>query len=113
MPKKPIAPMIADELKNAKLPPELRTKAGVEAMLAEVRSLGFAATRGQHKVPGVEAVAAPVFNFKNEISMAVLVVGVQGMFDTSPDGDVVSSLKRHAEALSLRLGASGEPKTPV
>ena len=113
MPKKTIAPMIADELKSAKLPPELRTKAGVEAMLAEVRSLGFAATRGQHKVPGVEAVAAPVFNFKNEISMAVLVVGVQGMFDTSPDGEVVSSLKRHAAALSVRLGAHGEPKIPT
>jgi len=82
-------------------------------MLAEVRALGFAATRGQHKVPGVEAVAAPVFNFKNEITMSVLVVGVQGMFDISPDGEVVTSLKRHAAALSERLGAHGEPKQPT
>lgn len=113
MPRKTIAPMIADELKHAKLPPELGTRAGVEAMLAEVRALGFAATRGQHKVPGVEAVAAPVFNFKNEITMSVLVVGVQGMFDISPDGEVVTSLKRHAAALSERLGAHGEPKQPT
>jgi hypothetical protein len=35
------------------------------------------------------------------------------MFDTSPDGEVVSSLKRHAAALSVRLGAHGEPKIPV
>ena len=75
--------------------------------------LGFADTHGYHRVPGVEAVAAPVFNFKNEITMAVLVVGVQGMFDTSPEGEVVRCLKRHAEALSLRLGATGEPKVPV
>ena len=45
--------------------------------------------------------------------MAVLVVGVQGMFDTSPDGEVVGSLRRHAEALSVRLGAHGEPKIPT
>ncbi|TXT26695.1 MAG: IclR family transcriptional regulator [Rhodocyclaceae bacterium] len=113
MPKKTVAPMIADELKNAKLPPELKSKAAVEALLAEIRAQGFAATNGQHKVPGVEAVAAPVFNFKNEITMAVLVVGVQGMFDSSAESDVVKCLVRHAEALSLRLGASGEPKQPV
>ena len=113
MPKKTVAPMIADELKTAKLPPELKSKAAVEALLAQIRAQGFAATNGQHKVPGVEAVAAPVFNFKNEITMAVLVVGVQGMFDSSADSDVVKSLVRHAEALSLRLGATGEPKQPV
>jgi hypothetical protein len=45
--------------------------------------------------------------------MAVLVVGVQGMFDSSADSDVVKCLVRHAEALSLRLGASGDPKQPV
>lgn len=113
MPKKTVAPMIADELKNAKLLPELKSKVAVEALLAQIRAQGFAATNGQHKVPGVEAVAAPVFNFKNEITMAVLVVGVQGMFDSSADSDVVKCLVRHAEALSQRLGASGEPKQPV
>lgn len=112
MPKKIVAPMIADELKNARLPLELKSRAAVEALLADIRAQGFAATNGQHKVPGVEAVAAPVFNFKNEITMAVLVVGVQGMFDITPEGEVVRSVKRHAEALSLRLGANGEPKQP-
>jgi DNA-binding IclR family transcriptional regulator len=113
MPKKIITPLIADELKHATLPPELKNKAAVEELLAQIRAQGYAATNGQHKVPGVEAVAAPVFNFKNEITMAVLVVGVQGMFDISPEGEVVKGLIRHAEALSLRLGAHGEPKLPV
>src|SRR5574343_1219676 len=45
MPKKVVAPLLAEDMKHAKLPPELRTKAGVEAMLAEVRTLGFAATK--------------------------------------------------------------------
>ncbi len=113
MPKKTVAPLISAEIKADDVPAELRSKAGVEAMLAAVRRDGYATTDGFHKVPGVEAVAAPVFNFKNEITMAVLVVGVQGMFDTRPEGDVVTSLKRHAEALSLRLGAHGEPKVPA
>jgi DNA-binding IclR family transcriptional regulator len=99
-------------LKATDLPPDLRTKADVEALLANVRAKGFATTEGYHKVPGVEAVAAPVFNFKNEITMAVLVVGVQGMFDISAEGEVVTSLKRSAETLSRRLGYSGEPKQP-
>jgi DNA-binding IclR family transcriptional regulator len=112
MPKKIITPLIADELKHAALPPELKSKAAVEALLTQIRSQGYAATNGQHKVPGVEAVAAPVFNFKNEITMALLVVGVQGMFDISPEGEVVKGLIRHAESLSLRLGANGEPQQP-
>lgn len=113
MPKKIIMPLINQELKEpTTLPPDLKTKAAVEAMLAEIRSQGFAATNGQHKVAGVEAVAAPVFNFKNEITMALLVVGVQGMFDISAEGEVVKSLVKHAESLSTRLGATGEPKVP-
>ncbi len=113
MPKKAVTPLLAVEMKAPDVPPELKTRAGVETMLAEVRAQGYATTEGFHRVPGVEAVAAPVFNFRNEITMAVLVVGVQGMFDTQAEGAVVRSLKRHAEALSLRLGAHGEPKTPA
>ena len=113
MPKKTVTPLLAVEMKAPDVPPELKTRAGVETMLAEVRAQGYATTEGFHRVPGVEAVAAPVFNFRNEITMAVLVVGVQGMFDTQAEGAVVRSLKRHAEALSLRLGAHGEPKTPA
>ncbi|MBP5998726.1 MAG: IclR family transcriptional regulator [Azonexus sp.] len=110
MPKKVVGPMIAEELKGAALPPTLKSRAAVEALLEEIRTLGYAATNGQHKVAGVEAAAAPVFNFKNEITMAVLVVGVQGMLDTGPESEEIKCLKRHAEALSLRLGAHGEPK---
>ncbi len=113
MPKKIVAPLIAAEIKAPDVPPDLKTKTGIEAILADIRHKGFADTAGFHRVPGVAAVAAPVFNFKNEITMALVVVGVQGMFDMSADGQVVSSLKGHAEALSIRLGAHGTPKVPV
>ena len=65
MPKKTIAPMIAEELKGGNVPPELKTKAAVDAFLAKVREQGYATIEGSHTVPGVEAAAAPVFNFKN------------------------------------------------
>lgn len=112
MPKKVTAPIIAAELKASDVPAALKAKGGVEQMLAEIRQCGFATTGGFHTVPGVEAVAAPVFNFRNEITMAVLVVGVQGMFDTSAEGEVVRCLLRSAQALSARLGAHGESVHP-
>jgi len=112
MPRKTVAPLLAVEMKAPDLPPELKSRAGVDALLADVRAKGFATTDGFHKVPGVVAVAVPVFNFRNEITMALLAVGVQGMLDNSAEGQEVSHLRRHAEALSLRLGAKGEPKAP-
>ena len=112
LPKKITAPRLAAEMKAPDVPPTLQTRAGVEAMLAAVRERGFATVEGFTRTPGVEAVAAPVFNFKNEITMSLVVVGVQGMFDTSAEGAVVTSLKRHAAALSQRLGAQGEARHP-
>ena len=48
MPKKIVAPLIAEELKHAKLPPTLKTKAAVDELLSQIRSQGYAATDGQH-----------------------------------------------------------------
>ena len=39
-----------------------------------VRADGHALISGNYVVKGVEALAAPVFNFRNEISMAMLIV---------------------------------------
>ena len=85
----------------------IRDRADVEAMLAQVRADGYASVSGYHLVPGVEALAAPVFNFKNEITIAMLVVGVKGMFDMDPAGPVVGPLKEAAAELSVRLGYTG------
>ena len=105
MPKKIVAPIIDEELKAGKVPPELKTKAAIDTLLTQVRSQGYASIEGSHAVPGVEAAAVPVFNFKNEITMALLVVGVQGMLDLRPDGAVVPMLRQYADGLSHRLGA--------
>lgn len=103
LPREAVAARIDKELAKSEMP-DLKTREDVERLLAQVRADGVAAVSGYHLVPGVEAVAAPVFNFKNEITIAMLVVGVQGMFDMSLDGPVVAALKRAAAGLSERLG---------
>lgn len=105
MPKKTVTPLVDAELLEGKVPRELKTKVAIDGLLAAVRRQGYATIEGSHAVPGVEAAAVPVFNFKNEITMALLVVGVQGMLDLGPEGKVVPTLCRFAKELSHRLGA--------
>lgn len=107
LPKAALDPLITRELKAPDLPPELQTAAAVEAMLDAVRRQGVATVTDYHLVPGVAAVAAPVFNASNEITLGVLAIGVKGMIDMSLEGPVVAALKRSAQALSWRLGHAG------
>lgn len=102
------ARLIRRRLREPDLPAELQTPEGVQQMLDQVRQAGFAGVSDYHLVPGVEALAAPVFNFKNEISLALLVVGVKGLFDMSAQGAVVHQLKQAAADLSLRLGHAAQ-----
>jgi DNA-binding IclR family transcriptional regulator len=107
MPKSIVDPLIAQELKT-KAPPDLKTRSDVEHMLDKVRAEGIAPIYGNYMVKGVQAVAAPVFNFKNEITMSVVAVGVEGMFDMGTDSLVMTEVKNAAKALSVRLGATRE-----
>ena len=95
------------EQARLQLPAELQTAAGVEAMLAQVRHDGVSTVADYHLVPGVAAAAAPVFNFKHEITLSLLAIGVKDMIDLSPSGAVIGALKRTAQALSARLGHTG------
>lgn len=106
LPKTFADPLIARELKT-KAPPNLKTRSDVEIMLEKVRADGIAPI-SDHYIKGVESVAAPVFNFKNEITMALVVVGVEGMIDINQNSPVLAELKRSAKELSLRLGATRE-----
>lgn len=107
LPKATVDPLIERELATTQLPADIRNRKDVDRLLDDVRRSGISGVSGYHLVPGVEAVGAPVFNFKNEITIVMLVVGVQGMFDTNPEGPVVLALKRAAKALSERLGYTG------
>lgn len=79
--------------------------AQARALLAEVRAQGIAVLSSGYFARGVEAAAAPVFNFKNEITMAIALVGVEGSLDLGPDSPTLAQLRSSARELSLRLGA--------
>lgn len=98
---------ISAEQARLSLPDELKSPAGVDAMLAQVQHDGISTVTDYHLVPGVAAAAAPVFNFKHEITLSILAIGVKGMIDLSLDGQVVQALKKSADTLSARLGHTG------
>ena len=98
---------ISAEQAKLSLPDELKSSAGVDAMLAQVLHDGISTVTDYHLVPGVAAAAAPVFNFKHEITLSILAIGVKGMIDLSLDGQVVQALKKSAYTLSARLGHTG------
>lgn len=113
LPEEVTAPLMAAELRDNERPADLRNLSDVQALMDTVRQQGVATITDYHLVPGVAAVAAPVFSYKNEITMALLAIGVKGMIDISLDGPVVQALKVSAHELSLRLGHAPPAANPV
>jgi len=99
-----------DARKN--LPAGVETLDDADALLADVRGKGVAAISGNYMFRGVEAVAAPVFNFKNELTMSIVLVGVEGSIDMRDESPVIAHLKDAAHSLSQRLGSTRETAGP-
>ena len=106
LPREKTQALIEAEIADRRAPKDTNTWASIEAMFENVRRTGISTVSGYHLVPGVEAVGAPVFNAANEITLTMLVVGIQGMFDMRPDGPVVRDLITAANTLSTRLGST-------
>ena len=104
LPRETTEALIGRERATLVLPPNLQTTSGIDALLAQVRADKLSVVSDYHLVPGVAAAAAPVFNFKHEITLSILAIGVKDMINLSPDGRVVTALKRCADDLSRRLG---------
>ena len=56
-------------------------------------------------LPGVSAMAAPVFDARGAMVLSLTAIGATPVFDTSWDGPVARAMRDSAEALSRRLGA--------
>jgi DNA-binding IclR family transcriptional regulator len=78
--------------------------AGFAAALAEVRKhkLGRAVDQS---VPGVSAMAAPVFDAAGALVLCLTAIGPSAVFDTRWNGAVARSLREQAAALERQLGA--------
>ena len=84
--------------------PDALFDAGFERELAVVRDVGIAATN-EGVVPGIAALAAPVFDAGNRLVLSLTAIGPGASFDVSPDGPAALALKAGATELSRQLGA--------
>ncbi|MFM1813893.1 MAG: hypothetical protein RLZ98_588 [Pseudomonadota bacterium] len=82
-----------------------------EAMRREVLETGFGRMRGEEN-PGLAALAAPVFDHRGEIVMALTLISILGTFDDSYDSEVAQKLQNAADQLSRRLGYQREGQHP-
>jgi DNA-binding IclR family transcriptional regulator len=105
MPQDTIRPMLERELLQGRST-EFKTLEDVEPVLQQVREEGYSFVRDSDYSGMVMGLAAPVFNFQNDVSLAVAVVGVEGISDLGPQSLAVAELKRVASDLSRRLGSS-------
>ncbi len=85
-------------------PQPLPSWSAFEAELNEVRAHG--ASRSTNEViPGVSAMAAPVFDHSGAIVLAVTAIGPTGVFDTRWEGALALALGACARSVSEQLGA--------
>ena len=81
-----------------------RLDAPFQALLAEVRKAGLASTQDA-VVPGVSALAAPVFDQQQRIVLCLTVLAPSMGFDLHAEGRIALPLKQAAGQLSRQLGA--------
>ena len=79
--------------------------ATLRSQLTQVRKQGLAQAVDA-SVPGISAMAAPVFDVGNGIVMSLTAIGPSAIFDTRADGELAQVLRRSANELSRQLGAA-------
>jgi DNA-binding IclR family transcriptional regulator len=106
-------PLVKKALASSAVPEGLRLRHAVMNLYDDLRKAGLAIVEGDHLVPGVAAMAVPVFNSNKDIVLAITVVGIRGALNTDPNGMLASTLKAAANELSQRLGYQWGPTQPV
>jgi DNA-binding IclR family transcriptional regulator len=82
----------------------------VEDLVREIRERRLARAPSAI-IPGIDAVAAPVFDFRNDLVAVVCVVARSDAKITGWNGSAVRALSATAEQLSARLGFLGDGRT--
>jgi DNA-binding IclR family transcriptional regulator len=98
--------LIEHELARAREAPgsdALMRRGQVERLLAEVRAAGVGWTTGGLN-PTVNALSAPIFDYRGGIVAALSTLGPTDIFDASPDGLLAERLKQFAMQISSALG---------
>nr|WP_198983130.1 IclR family transcriptional regulator [Herbaspirillum sp. ASV7] len=72
--------------------------------LQQIRAQGMDQALGR-PVPGINTLAAPVFNHAGQLALVMAVMGSGGSYDTDLTGPIARLLHAAAQAVSWRLGA--------
>lgn len=105
MPERTVAPLIEQELaemKKRKMP--VPTAGELKKRFQLIRATGLGHAAGE-MLPGVLALAAPLFNHHGELAGVIAALGPSGFFDDTVEGETARELRQAASAISLRLGA--------
>ena len=81
----------------------IRSIAAAEKLLSDVRSRGLSRIAGDI-TPGINAMAAPVFDNRGYPATSISAIGPAGSFDYSWSGTVANALLRRTSELSRKLG---------
>jgi DNA-binding IclR family transcriptional regulator len=100
------APLVEEELRRT----GDTADSSLDALLAEIRSRKLARAPSA-MLPGVDAIAAPVFDYRDGLVAVICVVARAQANITGWDGTAVRALTETAQELSARLGyLAGENK---
>lgn len=86
------------------VPPPLPGWREFERQLADVRAHGLSRSVGE-VLPGVNAMAAPVFDHAGKIVLSITAIGPAAVFDTRWNGLIAVALRECAGQVSQQLGA--------
>ena len=102
LPPAQVLPMLADEAGPGRR--RHGFDAALRARLDEVRQQGLAQAVDA-SVPGISALAVPVFGTGNGLVISLTAIGPSAVFDARADSAVARVLRRSAAGLSRQLGA--------
>ena len=106
LPRALVLPVLQAEARAAGHPAEARFDPAFTADLATVRAQGLALSAGL-SLPGIHAVAAPVFDHAGRPVLALTAIAPAALLPADAAGLWAQRLRAEAQTLSLRLGAPG------
>ena len=90
---------------------ERRSWKSMQPLLQDVRAHGLGRVVGT-PIPGVSALAAPVFDHEGHLAMVMTTIGPTGGFDTGWNSANAQALRAAAAEVSAALGHVGDPAAP-
>jgi DNA-binding IclR family transcriptional regulator len=85
----------------------VRSQDDAKNLIADVRRRGLGRVTGE-MMPGVHALAAPIFDYRGHAVVAIAAMGSSDTFDSRWNGEVAKVIRSIAQRVSTQLGYSPE-----